>query len=548
MSLHVPSGYRPGTERRFPLVVVLHGLGGNAERVMTSFLGTDSRKPHARVDGFVLAPHAHGDAFYRGPGETEVLDAIDWALATYPIDPERVSITGISMGGTGAAHFGLRYPDRFAAAAALAGYHSFFVRRDIRGKRLRPWERTELMRWSPASWAENGRDLFLYIAQGTKDLPLEHSLSLADRYRSLGYSFTDEWPDIGHDVWRIVWGNADLWPVLASKRATTSAPRVVVKTDSLRYGTNRWASVTALESSLVTAKLDAHAVGPQRIIVKTSGVEALELRRPSRSANPASKITVELDGTHLDFGNAEPFAAHREGSSWTVGPLPENHDLAKRAGVEGPIRDAFAGPLAFVYGTLDPSQTRAAREVAEHFRSRWSGSTRFPVLPDTDVDADLVLTHSLFLVGSRASNRVVRDIDPQLPFGIDGTSVRAGSARVVGDPELGFACVYPNPRSSSRYVVLLEAVNARGLYRALSLPLQLPDFIVFDSGLAPAAAGQILADARVLGAGYFDRNWGVPARFVDETLPPEHESRAPAGTAAGAAPRTPVSAGEAQPR
>src|SRR5438105_8778450 len=99
------------------------------------------------------------------------------------------------MGGTGAAHIAFRYPDRFAAVAALAGYQSFFVRRDIQGRPLRPWELIELTRWSPASFAENGRDQFLLVAQGQQDLPLAHSQSLVERYKALGYSFRDAWPD-----------------------------------------------------------------------------------------------------------------------------------------------------------------------------------------------------------------------------------------------------------------------------------------------------------------------------------------------------------------
>jgi hypothetical protein len=187
--------------------------------------------------------------------------------------------------------------------------------------------------------------------------------------------------------------------------------------------------------------------------------------------------------------------------------------------VEGPIRDAFDGPLAFIYGTLDDRQTNAAREVAEHFRNRWAGDTRFPVLADRAVPKRLFATHSLFLVGSKDSNLLVRELDASLPLGIDGGAVRAGRARLQGDGELGAVFVYPNPKNPDRYVVILEAVSAAGLYRAESLPSQLPDFIVFDSGLAPAAGQQVLGDARVLGAGYFDRSWALPSSFGDATVP-----------------------------
>jgi hypothetical protein len=183
--------------------------------------------------------------------------------------------------------------------------------------------------------------------------------------------------------------------------------------------------------------------------------------------------------------------------------------------VEGPIRDAFNGPLAFVYGTLDARQTNAAREVAEHFKSRWSGDTRFSVFADRAAPKNLFATHSVFLVGSKDSNLLVRELDASLPLGIQGGAVRAGRAELRGDAELGAAFVYPNPKNPERYVVIVEAVSAAGLWRAQSLPSQLPDFIVFDSGLAPAAGQQVLGEARVLGAGYFDRSWALPSSFGD---------------------------------
>ncbi|HEX4336722.1 MAG TPA: alpha/beta hydrolase-fold protein [Polyangiaceae bacterium] len=545
LRVHVPASLGADPSRRYPLVVVLHGYNGTPERIMNAFLGTESLAPHPRVDGFVLAPAAHGDAFYRGPGELEVLDAIDWAVKTYPIDPERISVAGHSMGGTGAAQMGLRYPDRFAAIGALAGYQSFFVRRDVLGRPIRPWELTELTRWSPASFAENGRDELLLVAQGTSDLPLAHSQSLAERFRALGYTFRETYPDIGHDVWRIVWANADMWPALSARRLATRPSHVAFKTDSLRYPSRAWVHVSAIGATPAT--VDA-TLAKDHVSVKTRGVDGLDLA--VRSAGASGPMMVELDGQSFAAAERDPSSFHRAAGSWTVGPVPPPGALAKRAALEGPIRDAWNGPMAFVYGTLDSRQTSAAREVAEHFRARWSGDTRYPVLADRAVSADLASTHSLFLVGSRDSNLLVRKLDASLPLGMDGGAVRAGRARVTGDGELGFIAVYPNPENTGRYVVVVEAATAAGLWRSMSLPLALPDFIVFDSGLAPAAGQQVLGDARVLGGGYFDRSWTLPPSFGD-VLVPGGVPRAPVpalpAPAAPSAPRTPSSAAGAPP-
>jgi predicted esterase len=524
--LHVPAGYRAGDGKKYPLVVVLHGLGSTPERVLTAFLGTDSRAPHPRVDGFVLAPNAHGDAFYRGPGELDAMDLVDWVRRTYPIDPARVAITGHSMGGTGATELGFRYPDVFGAVGALAGYHSYFVRRDVRGRPLRAWEWAELVRWSPASFAENARDMWLFVAQGTRDLPLVHSTSLTARYKELGYPFKDLWPDTGHDVWRVAWGDAALWAPLTAHRSAIPPQRVTLKTDAFRYASRAWVHVTGFERVGVPAEIDATAVSRDSIHVTTKGVAAFALDRPAPLVADRTRVVLEVDGTRLVFEGATPIAAQREGGSWVPGTPPrEAARLTKAAGLEGPIRDAYMGPLAFVYGTLDPAEERAAREVALFFRARYSGNAEYPVFADVAAPKDIARTHSLFLVGSKDANRLVRDLDGELPLGISGGAIRAGGVRLGGDAETGFACIYPNPESPSRYVVLVEARDARGLFRSMSLPLNLPDFIAFDSGLAPAAGQQVLGAARVLAAGYFDSRWSLPADLSDRVaVPPARDA------------------------
>jgi hypothetical protein len=492
------------------------------------FLGTDCAEPHPRIDGFVLAPSGHGDAFYRGPGETEVLRTLDWVLANYPVDPARVSITGISMGGTGAAHFALRFTDRFSAGAALAGYHSYFVRRDVRGRPLRPWEWTELARFSPASYAENGLGFFLYLTQGTKDLPLLHTTVLAGRYKELGYPFKEAYPDTGHDVYRVAWAGGGLYPMLArfERPPPLEAKRVVLKTDSLRLGTRRWVKVTALSSSAVPATISARVTANDAIAVDADGIDAFELARPAPVVSEGASTTVQIGGERIAFPASEPIRVHREGAAWMAGPLPPTAaPFAKKPGAEGPFRDVYSAPLTFVYGTLDPRETRLAREVAEYFRARASGNARFPVVPDTDTRA--MVGRNLFLVGSRTSNRVVQRLEAKLPFGIvrgaNGAVVRLGTFTLAGDAELGVVAVHPNPEDPAHLLAVVEGATVRGLVRAMSLPQQIPDFIAFDSALAPATGEQVLGQARVLAGGYFDRTWSVPRdrqAIADAPLPP----------------------------
>jgi predicted peptidase len=56
----------------------------------------------------------------------EPLNALlDQIQTRYATDPSRIYLTGLSLGGFGTWEFGLRYPQRFAALAPIAGGYYF---------------------------------------------------------------------------------------------------------------------------------------------------------------------------------------------------------------------------------------------------------------------------------------------------------------------------------------------------------------------------------------------------------------------------------------
>lgn len=506
--LHVPAGFAPGGQKRYPLVVLLHGLNGTPERIMEAFLDTKSRAPS--VGGFVLAPHAHGNAFYRGPGEREVMAAVDWALATYPIDPLRVSVSGVSMGGTGAAHLGLYYAERFSAAAPLCGYHSYFVRRDTKNRPIRPWETERMHHWSPASLAERGRNLPLRVAHGTKDFPLENSRVLVDRYKQLGYSITDEWPDTGHDVWTKAYAGARLYPWLSKAVLDPAAARVTVKSDSLRFGRLHWAAIRELEVPGKAGTLDVDASSTP-VRVKTDAVSGFELARGPRLPK-TGPVELEIDGQSLGFAAEEAVSAQKRDGRWTKGAPSAR---GKRPGLEGPIRDAYLEPLVFSYGTGDPRTTRANREVALGLSRRFGPEVGYRVLSDAELDAATLAGHSVLAVGSPRDHLLLGRVAKDLLIQSERGALVAG-ARRFERAGTGAIFIQPNPAAKERYLVVVTAVDAAGIWRALSLPQLLPDFLIYDEGLGPAAAEVVLGrDARVLAGGFFDLDWKLPRQIGD---------------------------------
>lgn len=108
--------------RRWPLIIFLHGSGerGDDLSLLKRYAAPRYLEDGLQVPAFVVAPQC--PAGQRWDLVIEHLERlVDQLLATLPVDEEKVSLTGFSLGGFGAWDWALRHPTRFAALAPVAG-------------------------------------------------------------------------------------------------------------------------------------------------------------------------------------------------------------------------------------------------------------------------------------------------------------------------------------------------------------------------------------------------------------------------------------------
>lgn len=511
-ALHVPSGAGDGRAR--PLVVVLHGYNGTGKRALEAFLDTNPGASAPKVEGYVLAPDAHGNAFYRGPGERDVLEILDWAVQALAVDKTRVSITGASMGGTGSAEIAFHYPDRFAAVSPLCGYQSYFVRRDTALQPLRQWERRLMHRFSPASSAEAGRYLPMYLAQGLKDKPLENSRVLTARYKQLGYSLVEDWPDLGHAVWKRTWAHASMFSWLSQKQWVDDPKRITLSVTTLRHGHSHWLSLTELDDRAELAQLDAEWKSSNQLVVSTQGVSGIEIG-PTARMGLDQDLHVQIDGDQLSVAARTPIRLHRAAGHWEQG-APAVTPLRKSVHVEGPWADLWNEKLVFVYGALNAATTGTNRLVAEALASPVSGvDYQYPVLSDQEYINAQRRDWVPIMVGTTADHRLLAKWNRKLPIVVDNSAVVLGQQRYEADG-VGALFVYPNPENPTTLVGVVTAPTPEGLWQSTLLPVLLPDFAIFDTRVSPAAGMPILGRAgRMLAAGFFNADWSLPERIND---------------------------------
>ena len=514
--LYVPAKPREKT----PLIVILHGLHGRPMTMLRYLFGGDdaNKTPVQKdrswdsslpaLDAYAIAPSGHGDSTYRWLAEDESLRLVDWAKAVFPIDADKVTMTGASMGGIGAAAIPFHHPGVFAAAAPLCGYHSYFLRSDVTKFSKLPYERFQAEERSNVLWAENGHDLPLFIAHGTMDLPEANSGVLIDRYEELKYRIVHEHPHVGHNVWQPTYENLKGAHWLTA-HTRTHPSRLHFRSVRPRYGQSYWLRVLAQERP--GEWIDVRARHEKDLFtLTTSNVRELFLDRVESGAGTAA-THVALDGTTLDYGDGEPLAAHKShAGAWEKGVLTDAP--AKRGLRTGPFRDLYHEPLAFVFGTQDPAFTTANEEVARYLSHVKPGvRVDYPILRDDEAAGTIPPGTSVVLVGPARSNSMRAALDAKLPSHVDGTTLTFGGQKYEG-AGVGVAYIYPHPGDPAAYVAVVEGVDPIAVRTAIALPELVPDFVVFDHGLAAARGQILLGRGKTRAAGYFDTSWNVPSK------------------------------------
>jgi enterochelin esterase-like enzyme len=129
--LYLPPGYESSGDRRYPVVYWLHGIGGSQQGVpsMTQRFSqaiADGKTPPmivVFVNGMIRSSYVDS-ADGKMPVETvsikELIPHIDASYRTIATRRGRM-IEGFSMGGAGAAKWGFKFPDLFAAISIVDG-------------------------------------------------------------------------------------------------------------------------------------------------------------------------------------------------------------------------------------------------------------------------------------------------------------------------------------------------------------------------------------------------------------------------------------------
>lgn len=187
--LHLPAGYENQKRKRWPLVLFLHGAGERgADLELVKTHGPPKLVAAGQQFPFILvSPQCRDDEWWDVETLTALLDTL---ARQYRVDPKRIYVTGLSMGGYGAWALALAYPDRFAAIVPICGGGRTLLAKKI--ARLPIW-----------------------AFHGAQDdtVPLEQSKRMIAALRRAGnkQARLTIYPDAGHDSWTETYANPALY-------------------------------------------------------------------------------------------------------------------------------------------------------------------------------------------------------------------------------------------------------------------------------------------------------------------------------------------------
>jgi acetyl esterase/lipase/prenyltransferase beta subunit len=121
-TVFLPDGY--DGRAMFPVVLFLHGSGERGDDgIRSAQVGLGAIIANRPADFPVIAvfPQAQKTWAAESDDAKAALEALDDVLATYRVDPERVVLTGLSMGGHGAWELAAAHPGRFSAVVPICG-------------------------------------------------------------------------------------------------------------------------------------------------------------------------------------------------------------------------------------------------------------------------------------------------------------------------------------------------------------------------------------------------------------------------------------------
>ena len=255
--LAVPKDFKRSDDRKWRLDFFCHGRG---ETLLE--LNFINGKPGDAGERFYVQPYGRYCCANKFAGEIDILEILDSLKQQYPIDSDRVVLTGFSMGGAAVWHLAVHYPDVWCCASPGAGFaeteqYQHLSKEDLAA--MPAWERS-LFHWYDATdYRLNLYNLPLIAYAGTEDPQQQSGDVMAAACKKLGIDMQRIYGQgVGHKYEPKAKAELDQrLSAYATKGRDGFLKIVKLETWTLRYNRMLWVTVDAIEHHWQRATVEA---------------------------------------------------------------------------------------------------------------------------------------------------------------------------------------------------------------------------------------------------------------------------------------------------
>ncbi|HTN75405.1 MAG TPA: prolyl oligopeptidase family serine peptidase [Pirellulaceae bacterium] len=532
----VPTTYTHQTPAGYRCDIWLHGRGETMTEL--NFIKDRRNNPGTFTPPRTLVLHPYGrwNNAFKFAGEIDVLEALADAQRKYAIDEDRIAMRGFSMGGAGAWHMAVHYPDKWFAANPGAGFSEtpdflkVFQKEDLSGKpwwEIKLWNLYDCNYWTPSliqlptiaySGADDSQKQAADIMEQAAKVPgikLTHIVAPNTKH---AYS-----PEAKERVEELM--------TAAAKHGRPSTPAMVdFSTRTLRYNKCYWLRADEIDEhfydptgiagshtvvdganvwKIMPEKCDAFSIvcEPGQAGVAFGGGNIVDIQPEDSQRRPSKKFRIrEFPSDH-----ALTLSFHFANGEWWEGKRP-TAGLRKQHSLQGPIDDAFMDSFLMVKPTGTAWNEAAGKwsvseadRAIEHWRRHFRGNAR--VKNDVDVTEDDIKQHNLVLWGDPGSNTILAKLADKLPMQWTKSQITVDKHDEFAADKHALIAIYPNPLNPKKYVVLNSGFTFRDyahLNNARQVPM-LPDWAVVDLSTPP---GNVWP-GKIVAADFFDEQWRI---------------------------------------
>ena len=453
-------------------------------------------------------------------GRLDALEVLDIAQKRFQPDPQKIYLTGHSMGGHGSWYLGATYPGKWAGVAPCAGYPTLMGYGSADGKipegSQNPAEQMLLRASSPSNvlaLAANYKASGIYILHGDADRTV--SVEYAREMRKVLSSFHPdfsyyEYPNGAH--W---YGDHSVdWPALFDFFKWHTIPKAE-DADTLNFttanpaisATYQWIGIEQQETPLQYSNLQVRRNKTSKsITIATKNVRVLQLLPDAFATGEPFKLSIDGQEvcTTCKTGAASLFFV--KNARWQVAeaPAPQQRNAQRN----GTFKEAFKHQMVFVYGTTgtkEENEWAYQKAVLDAETWYYRGNGAVDLIADKDFNPSTYANRGIILFGNATTNNAWPKLLANCPIQIERGKVKLGAEEYSG-ADLGVYFTYPRPDSPLASVSVVAGTGLMGMKAAwanqyFAAGSGFPDYLIFSAEMPKEGAKAIRA------TGFFDHNW-----------------------------------------